>query len=77
MLRDLGLVKFDEPFKRLLTQGMVVGETFFEVEGGKRIYHQVADVTVKRDAKGKITGAISADGRPFWLIRSVGRKLRD
>ena len=30
VLRDLGLVKFDEPFKRLLTQGMVVGETFFD-----------------------------------------------
>ena len=29
-MRDMGLVKFDEPFKRLLTQGMVVGETFFD-----------------------------------------------
>jgi leucyl-tRNA synthetase len=29
VMRDLGIVKFDEPFKRLLTQGMVVGETFF------------------------------------------------
>ena len=65
VLRDIGLVKFDEPFKRLLTQGMVVGETFFAEEGGKRIYHQPADVTVTRDAKGKLTAAVSADGKPL------------
>ena len=29
-MRDLGLVKFNEPVKRLLTQGMVIGETFFD-----------------------------------------------
>ncbi len=63
VMRDLGLVKFDEPFKRLLTQGMVVGETFFDVVGGKRVYYIPADVTVTRDAKGKITGAKSADGK--------------
>jgi len=28
ILRDLGLVKFDEPFTRLLTQGMVIKESF-------------------------------------------------
>ncbi len=36
VMRDIGLVKFDEPVKRLLTQGMVVGETFFDDETGKR-----------------------------------------
>ena len=39
VMRDIGLVTFDEPIKRLLTQGMVVGETFFDDETGKRIYH--------------------------------------
>ncbi len=29
VMRDLGLVKFDEPVKRLLTQGMVNKETYF------------------------------------------------
>jgi len=65
VMRDLGLVKFDEPFKRLLTQGMVVGETFFDDETGKKIYHLPATVTVTRDAKGKINGATSADGKPL------------
>lgn len=62
VMRDLGLVDFNEPFKRLLTQGMVVGETFFYESGGKRAYVIPADVAVERDAKGRITKAITADG---------------
>ncbi len=61
--RDIGLLKFDEPFKRLLTQGMVVGETFFDDTSGKRIYYVPADVNVTRDAKSKMTGAVSKDGK--------------
>jgi leucyl-tRNA synthetase len=63
VLRDLGLVKFDEPFQRLLTQGMVVGETFFDDETGKRIYYPPETVSVTRDEKGRITGATSKDGK--------------
>jgi leucyl-tRNA synthetase len=63
MMRDLGLVSFDEPFKRLLTQGMVVGETFFDDVSGKRVYYPPTDVTVTRDGKGKITEAVSNDGK--------------
>ncbi|MGI9055942.1 MAG: leucine--tRNA ligase [Pyrinomonadaceae bacterium] len=70
VMRDLGLVNFDEPIKRLLTQGMVVGETFFDVipneddpdSKGKRIYFPPSSVAVERDAKGKIISAKSADG---------------
>ena len=71
VMRDLGLVNFDEPVRRLLTQGMVVGETFFDVianeddpeSKGKRIYFPPSSVTVERDAKGKIVSARSADGK--------------
>jgi len=63
VLRDLELVNFDEPFKRLLTQGMVVGETFFDDESGKRVYSPPGTVTVERDAKGRITSATSAEGK--------------
>jgi leucyl-tRNA synthetase len=63
VMRDIGLVKFDEPVNRLLTQGMVVGETFFDDETGKRIYYPASNVTVTRDAKGKITAATSNDGK--------------
>ncbi len=70
-MRDMGLVNFSEPVKRLLTQGMVVGETFFdeipnpdEPDGkGKRIYFPPSSVSVERDAKGKIIAAKSADGK--------------
>lgn len=62
VMRDLGMVSFNEPFKRLLTQGMVVGETFFDDSTGKRIYFQPADVTVERDAKGKIVSAKTSEG---------------
>ncbi|MGD9589854.1 MAG: leucine--tRNA ligase [Pyrinomonadaceae bacterium] len=62
VMRDLGIVKFDEPFKRLLTQGMVVGETFFDDSTGKRKYFMPADVKVERDEKGKIISATASDG---------------
>ena len=65
VMRDLGLVKFDEPVSRLLTQGMVVGETFFDDESGKRLYHPPEAVDITRDAKGKITDARSKDGKPL------------
>ena len=65
VLRDLGLVQFGEPFKRLLTQGMVVGETFFDDETGKRIYYPPDTVTITRDEKGRVTGSSSNDGKPL------------
>jgi leucyl-tRNA synthetase len=63
VMRDLGMVRFDEPFKRLLTQGMVVGETFFDDSSGKRIYFPADQVEVKRDGKGKIISA-AVGGNP-------------
>ncbi|MBK9528972.1 MAG: leucine--tRNA ligase [Acidobacteria bacterium] len=63
VMRDMGLVTFDEPVKRLLTQGMVVGETFFDDETGKRIYYPADDVTVERDPKGRLTSAVNAEGK--------------
>ncbi|MBA3769592.1 MAG: leucine--tRNA ligase [Blastocatellia bacterium] len=65
MMRDLGLVSFDEPVTRLLTQGMVVGETFYDDSTGKKIYQMPDAVTVERDAKGKITSAKTAAGEPL------------
>lgn len=62
VMRDIGIVKFDEPFKRLLTQGMVVGETFFDDSTGKRKYFSPTDITVERDAKGRIVSAKTAGG---------------
>ena len=63
VMRDMELVNFNEPVKRLLTQGMVIGETFFDDESGKKIYFPPNTVTVKRDAKGKITSAENIEGK--------------
>ncbi len=63
MMRDIGLVKFNEPVKRLLTQGMVIGETFFDDENGKKIYFSPNTVSVKRDEKGKLVSATNVDGK--------------
>jgi leucyl-tRNA synthetase len=74
VMRDLGLVDFDEPVKRLLTQGMVVGETFFTEEGGKRTYFAPPDVSAERDPKGRITAATAADGTPLkWAIERMSK----
>ncbi len=65
VMRDLGLVKFDEPFKNLLTQGMVLNETYYrELPNGKKDWFNPADVDVTTDDKGRIIGAVlRADGQ--------------
>jgi len=67
--RDLGLVKFGEPAKNLLTQGMVLNETFYrEDAAGKKTWYNPADVTVTHDDKGRPVGAtLNADGQPVVL----------
>jgi leucyl-tRNA synthetase len=58
VMRDLGLIKFDEPFKNLLTQGMVLNETYFiDLEGGKKQWINPADVDIETDDKGRPVGA--------------------
>lgn len=46
VMRDRGLLNCDEPFKRLLTQGMVQGKTYKNPKTGKYIFTEnVADIT--------------------------------
>jgi leucyl-tRNA synthetase len=62
LLRDEGLVASDEPFKKLLCQGMVLADAFFtKDEKGKEIWHAPIDVTVEKDDKGRIIKASLAD----------------
>ncbi len=66
VMRDLRLVKFDEPFANLLTQGMVLNEIFFRKTGaGRIVYYNPAEVDIQADAQGKCGVAIlRADGQP-------------
>ena len=65
MQEETGLMRgVDEPFTNLLTQGMVLAESYYTDAGGRREWINPADVDVQRDAKGKIVSARAKDGRP-------------
>jgi leucyl-tRNA synthetase len=58
VMRDLGLVKVDEPFTKLLTQGMVLNHIYSRrTEKGGKEYFWPHDVEHVLDAGGKIVGA--------------------
>jgi leucyl-tRNA synthetase len=60
LLRDVGLVECDEPYKKLLCQGMVLADTYYrEADNGAQDWIAPSDVTVERDEKGLVTSAIS------------------
>ncbi|MEH6797761.1 MAG: leucine--tRNA ligase [Halopseudomonas sabulinigri] len=69
LMRDEGLIEASEPFKNLLTQGMVIAETYYRLESnGSKSWFNPADVTVERDAKGKILAAkLESDGLPVVI----------
>ena len=58
VMRDMGLVNIDEPFTKLLTQGMVLNHIYSRKgeRGGVEYFwpHEVEDIV---DATGKVTGA--------------------
>jgi leucyl-tRNA synthetase len=66
VMRDIGLVKIDEPFTNLLTQGMVLNEIFFRKSADGRIaYYNPAEVEIEVDQNGIKTGAkLKTDGKP-------------
>ncbi|MBX9609290.1 MAG: leucine--tRNA ligase [Gammaproteobacteria bacterium] len=68
-MRDAGLVKSDEPFKRLLTQGMVCKETYYrDPENGRKQYFNPTQVDVELDAKGRAVSArAKSDGQPVTI----------
>lgn len=69
VMRDLGLVKYDEPFKNLFTQGMLMAECYYreEADGRKRWFYP-DEVEVRFDEKGRPVGAIcKEDGEPVVL----------
>ncbi|MFO7542632.1 MAG: leucine--tRNA ligase [Thiobacillus sp.] len=60
LMRDEGLVTSDEPFQNLLTQGMVIADTYYrEDASGKKTWYNPADVVV--DDSG---ARLKSDGQP-------------
>jgi leucyl-tRNA synthetase len=64
MRDETGLMqKVAEPFTNLLTQGMVLAESYYTDASGRREWINPANVEVVRDAKGTIVSAKTRDGR--------------
>jgi leucyl-tRNA synthetase len=79
VMRDMGLVKIDEPFVKLLTQGMVLNEAFVRVgeKAGKQ-YFWAHDLDIVRDEHAKVLSATAkADGLPVtyegWTTMSKSK----
>jgi leucyl-tRNA synthetase len=65
VMRDIGLVTIDEPFTKLLTQGMVLNHIYSRrTDKGAKEYFWPQDVEHVFDETGKVTGA--------RLIKAVG-----
>jgi leucyl-tRNA synthetase len=58
LLRDEGLVNSSEPFKSLLCQGMVLAESFYTEDAGRKTWISPDDVTVEQDDKGRTISAV-------------------
>ena len=69
LMRDEGLVNVDEPFERLLTQGMVVCDTYYrEAANGSKDWINPADVDLTFDDKGRpVSAVLKADGLPVVI----------
>jgi leucyl-tRNA synthetase len=68
-MRDIGLVSYSEPFRKLFTQGMLLNESFYrEDASGKARWFYPSEVDVSYDDRGQPTGAVAkADGLPVTL----------
>jgi leucyl-tRNA synthetase len=80
VMRDLGLVTIDEPFTKLMTQGMVLNHIYFhrDDKGGKH-YHPPLEVTPTLDAQGRIVGGTAADGTAveYGGVGKMGKSERN
>jgi leucyl-tRNA synthetase len=69
VMRDMGLVSMNEPFKNLFTQGMLLNESFFrEDSDGRKTWFYPSEVEVTRGEKGQVIAAtLRKDGMPVEL----------
>ncbi len=70
VMRDMGMVKFDEPFMRLFTQGMLTADCYFrEDEAGKKRWFYPSEIEVEYDDRGRPTESDGERGRPARVLR--------
>jgi leucyl-tRNA synthetase len=79
VMRDMGLVKVDEPFTCLLTQGMVLNEAFVRTgEKAGKHYYWASELDIVRDEHAKVISASArSDGQPVtyegWTTMSKSK----
>lgn len=69
VMRDLGLVNYSEPFTKLLTQGMVLNETYYREDGdGRKNWFNPEEVELTTDERGRpVSAKLKADGQPVEI----------
>ena len=69
LMNDEGIVSVREPFKQLLTQGMVLAATYYrESADSKKTWFNPAEVRVQTDDKGRpVSAVLEADGQPVVI----------
>ncbi|MGL4575898.1 MAG: leucine--tRNA ligase [Burkholderiaceae bacterium] len=65
-MRDVGLVKFSEPFTNLFTQGMLTHDCYYRDEaGGKKRWFYPGEINLEFDDKGRpVKATAKEDGQP-------------
>jgi leucyl-tRNA synthetase len=80
VMRDMGLLHFDEPFVRMINHGMLLNHIYYtrNAKGGKD-YVPPTEVRPTHDAAGHITGGIAADGTPVQYdgVGKMGKTERN
>jgi leucyl-tRNA synthetase len=80
VMRDMEMVKFDEPFQRLMNQGILLNHIYFtrNDKGGKD-YVSPTEVKPTLDAHGHAIGGTTADGTPveYGGVGKMGKTERN
>ncbi|WP_317382874.1 leucine--tRNA ligase [Anaerobiospirillum succiniciproducens] len=71
LMRDCGMVKADEPFKRLLCQGMVLADAFYYTKDGTKVWVSPLKAKVTRDDKGAIIEAVDDEGHKLEHVGMI------
>ena len=80
VMRDMGMVKFDEPFSRLMNHGMLLNHIYFKpTDKGTKDYYPPTEVRNTLDDKGHITGGTLPDGSTveYGGIGKMGKSERN
>jgi len=73
VMRDEKLLEASEPFTNLLTQGMVLAESYYlDTPEGRREWVHPSEVEPRRDPKGRITGGVRRSDRAQLAYDGLG-----